>query len=267
MRALIDGDLLVYECSAVAEYPKDEPISDFDFVIEVFHNKLRDMLKAVDAEDFVMYLTGKGNFRDKIAVTKPYKGNRKGEKPFHYENLRAYIMSHSWAVMVEGMEADDALAINQTDDTIICSRDKDLRMVAGWHYGWESGQQGEFGPYQFSEHGELHLSENRKKLTGGGLMFFYSQLLTGDSTDNIPGLKGYGPAKAYDLLCDCEDEYELYSVVMVAYEEQHEDKFEEYMLEQGRLLWMVNQLNEDGSPVMWDLPMYVFIPSEGLTDV
>lgn len=267
MRALIDGDILVYECSAVAEYPKDEPISNFDFVIEVFHNKLRDILKAVDAEDFVMYLTGRNNFRSEIAVTKPYKGNRKGEKPFHYHNLRTYIMSHSWAVMVEGMEADDALAINQTEDTIICSRDKDLRMVAGWHYGWESGRQGEFGPHQYSKHGELHLSENRKKLTGGGLMFFYSQLLTGDSTDNIPGLKGYGPAKAYDLLCDCEDEYELFDVAMVAYEEQHGAKFEEYMLEQGILLWMVTELNEDGSPVMWNLPMYVWQQEEGLTDV
>ena len=267
MRALIDGDLLVYECSAVAEYPKDEPISNFDFVIEVFHNKLRDMLKAVDCTDYTMYLTGKGNFREQVAVTKPYKGNRKGEKPFHYNNLRAYIMSMPDSVMIEGMEADDALAINQTEDTIICSRDKDLRMVAGWHYGWESGQQGEFGPYQFTKHGELHLSENRKKLTGGGLMFFYSQLLTGDSTDNIPGLKGYGPAKSYDILCECKDEYELFDAVSVAYEDQHQDKFEEYMLEQGRLLWMVNQLNEDGSPVMWELPMYVWKPEEGLTDV
>ena len=89
-------------------------------------------------------------------------------------------------------------------------------------------------------------------------MFFYSQLLTGDSTDNIPGLKGYGPAKAYDLLCDCEDEYELFGVAKVQYEEQYGAKFEEYMLVQGRLLWMVNELNEDGSPVMWNLPMYVW---------
>jgi hypothetical protein len=267
MRALIDGDLLVYECSAVAEYPKDEPISNFDFVIEVFHNKLRDMLKAVDCTDYTMYLTGKNNFRNQIAVTKPYKGNRKGEKPFHYHNLRAYIMSLPDSVMIEGMEADDALAINQTEDTIICSRDKDLRMVAGWHYGWESGQQGEFGPFQFTKQGQLQLSENKKKLTGGGLMFFYSQLLTGDSTDNIPGLKGYGPAKAFDILCRCTDEYELFDAVSVVYEEQHQDKFEEYMLEQGRLLWMVNELNEDGSPVMWELPMYVWKPEEGLTDV
>jgi len=91
MKALIDGDVLLYECSAVAEM--EDEIKVFDFVKEVFDTKVRDIVAAVEADSYTLYVTGKGNFRFDIAVTKPYKGNRKAEKPWHYDNLRAYALA------------------------------------------------------------------------------------------------------------------------------------------------------------------------------
>ena len=253
MEALIDGDVLLYECAAVAEMEED--IKGFDFVKEVFDNKVRDIVAAVGADSYTLYITGKGNFRFDIAVTKPYKGNRKAEKPWHYANLREYTLSLPQAVLVEGMEADDAMSIEQGEDTVICTRDKDLRMVEGWHYGWESGAQAGFQLQQVDSFGALSITEGKKKkLRGTGMMFFYSQLLTGDTVDNILGLKRCGPVKAYDLLHECKTEEELFKAVQGAYEEKHGDEWRVHMLEMGRLLWMVRELDSEGEPVMWEIP-------------
>lgn len=196
MKALIDADMLLYECSAVAEYPKDEPIKGFDFVSTVFENKVKDICEAVGAEECLLYITGPGNFREALAVTAPYKGTRKQEKPFHYANLKNYIKAKANCVFVEGMEADDAMAIEQRNDmkrfdladprgdsprhyakTIICSRDKDLRMVNGWHYGWECGRQPEFRKTWVDDHtSDIILSKDKKTVKGTGIKFFYSQL-------------------------------------------------------------------------------------------
>ena len=256
MKALIDCDILLYECSAVAEYPKDEPMKSFDFVMEVFKGKIEEILQRTEAESYSLYITGANNFRYDVAVTKPYKGNRKQEKPFHYKNLKACVLAMPECIVTEGCEADDQICIDQTEDTVICTRDKDLRMAEGDHFGWESGFQGQFGPKYIDNHGYLDLSSNRKKISGGGMMFFYSQLLTGDSTDNIPGLKGYGPAITHELLKECKTEQELFEVVQWEYESVMKDKWQEYMLEQGRLLWMIRERDEDGGLVHWSIPTF-----------
>ncbi len=211
-------------------------------------------------QDPILYITGKGNFRDAIAVTKQYKGNRKKEKPFHYHNLKAYIKAAYDTRWQDGLEADDLLCIEQQSrlhlrDTIICSRDKDLRIQAGYHFSWEVGGQPRFGPAWVEELGILQLKRGGKKLFGTGMRFFYSQLLTGDSTDNIPGLGRYGPVKTFNALVACTTAAELNNVVCELYRERFGDKWMEAMTERGRLLWMVNQLHEDGNPVLWNIPM------------
>lgn len=255
MKALIDADVLLYECSAVAEYPKDEPMKSFDFVMEVFNSRVAEILQRTEADSYSLYVTGEGNFRFDVAKTKPYKGNRKQDKPYHYLNLKTCVLGMPESILVEGMEADDAMSIDQTDDTIICTRDKDLRMVEGNHFGWESGLQGQYGPRYIDKHGFLELTE-RKQLKGGGDMFFYSQMLTGDSVDNIPGLRGCGPAKAYKVLKDCKNEEELFEATQWEYEAQLKDDWQEYMLEQGQLLWMIREVDEEGNPVHWTIPQF-----------
>jgi hypothetical protein len=71
------------------------------------------------------------------------------------------------AVVVDGMEADDALAIEQTqynldmgeECSVICSRDKDLRQVPGYHYGWEAWNAPEYAMKWTDELGHLELIE------------------------------------------------------------------------------------------------------------
>lgn len=198
----------------------------------------------------------KPNFRDKVAKKKKYKGNRKTDKPIHWLNIIEYAKAQYDVVEAQGLEADDLLCIEQLKSepltTIICSRDKDLRICPGMHYGWECGRQREYGPRQVTELGELSLT--RSKLTGSGLMFFYSQIITGDTTDNIPGLPKGGPAMAHRILWECETEEEMFNAVAAEYERVYGDDWRDEMLEQGRLLWMCRELDENEEAIQWVLP-------------
>jgi hypothetical protein len=196
-----------------------------------------------------------------------------------------------------GLEVEEKDA--STLRTIICTIDKDLRMVPGWHYSWPVGDRiGEREPYFVSELGELQPKYHTdkflkngdpklKKLEGTGLTWFYCQLITGDSTDNIPGCPGAGPGKALEALHGLSNEEEMYQATLALYEAKYAQEattaFSEHtsigggvdhngtlvnyqldsyitewakkeLLEQAYLLWMVRELDKDGKPIMWEAP-------------
>jgi 5'-3' exonuclease len=273
MIPLLDGDILPYEIGFAAEWDKDRPTPGFDLVREMLINKIEEICEAVGASGPpVIYLSGKNNFREDIATKKGYKAQRPKDKPFHFENIRAYLIYVYNATVVDGYEADDALAMAQTEDTVICSRDKDLRQVPGWHYSWECGAQGELPLYKVDELGEFWTAKLPKELKGTGYKFFAAQCLLGDGVDNIPGLPGCGPVKVHDLLHDATSIQDLDNRVFSAFYEYYEEiaedvydllepdvELDQFILdyvhreleEQAQLVWMVRELGEGGKPVMW----------------
>jgi 5'-3' exonuclease len=86
-----------------------------------------------------------------------------------------------------------------------------------------------------------------------GEKFFYAQLIMGDPVDNIPGLPKHGPKAAFDILGNTQTREEAFKAVLEAYRAVYGDSAEAEMLEQGQLLWMVRELDEEGKPVMWQL--------------
>jgi hypothetical protein len=114
MRPLIDADILRYEVGACGQYTDDEGklvIRDFDFVGELLDQRILEICEGVfNTEPPILFLTSdptthrilhRGedleftpNFREAIATTKPYKGTRKTEKPYHYDNLTSYILGN-----------------------------------------------------------------------------------------------------------------------------------------------------------------------------
>lgn len=266
MQPLIDADILRYEVGFAAEYGwqstnenGEKEIPPFDYVAEMLDNRIANICAEVWAtEEPILFLTGKGNFRDSIAKRKGYKENRKSsKKPWHFNNITAYMLGMYNTIVSEGMEADDMLSIEQMSriklkDTIICSRDKDLKITPGLHFTWELGRQPSWGPKMVTDIGEINLKGT--KLTGNGKKFFYSQCLMGDTTDNILGLPKCGPVKAYKTLEGKESEIELFNAVLEEYRKVYGDNAEEELLEQGRLLWMVRELDSKGKPVMWEFP-------------
>lgn len=285
MQPLIDGDVLVYEIGFAAETGwkatinwegEDKcPPPPFDYVAELLNNRIAEICgKVMATEPPIIFLTGQGNFREKIAKKKAYKGNRdKLAKPWHYANLISYMRVAYNTIVVEGMEADDAMCIEQMKCvhhlegnplysgkvTIICTRDKDLRQCPGWHFGWELGNQPQFGPELVEGFGYIKLSEDNKKLTGVGDAFFYAQLIMGDPVDNIPGIPGKGAKAAFDIVGNTQTREEAEKAVVEAYRAFYGELWEQEMLEQAQLLWMVRELDEEGKPVMWDFSDYVQI--------
>lgn len=300
MKCLIDADILSYEISSCGQYYEPEDVArehlvvrDFDYVAGLLDQKIREIVAECNSdEEPTLYLTGDEhllkhtnrdakfkaeeikvftpNFRVDTAKAKPYKGTRKQEKPFHFHNLRAYMLSEYDCIVANGMEADDLICVHMTEyrkdtvwsggkpeDTsvICCTRDKDLRMCPGWHYGWKCGKQEQFGPEFVDELGYLEISSSSpRKIKGTGLKFFFSQLITGDTVDNIPGLPKRGPVFAYDLLSNCTSEGELRERVGHAYEQHHGEAYWNALREQVDLLWMIRELNEDGSLKFYEWP-------------
>lgn len=262
MKALIDGDIIRYEIGFAAETGwrsiegEDESLPPFDYVEALLHQRIDNIVALTGADEYKLFLTEGRTFRYDVAKTRAYKGQRKDNKPFHFDNLTTYITHCMPSEVVTKIEADDAIAIEHVrsnHQTIVCSRDKDLRQLPGWMYSWELGKQPSFGPEHISETGYLGLQNG--KLTGTGFAFFCSQLLTGDIADNIPGLPGVGPVAAYNILANCISERCLMDAVHENYFKKIGDDYGDYLLEQGRLLWLVRKLNHDGTPVMWELGM------------
>lgn len=262
MTPLIDGDILLYEIGFATQMKVDGEIvpATIDDVNKRVDDKIKEICASVyGTEPPIIYLTGKGNFRFEIAKRRAYKGNRKDIKPFHYAYIKAYLQAQWGAIVVDGMEADDALCIYQTKmlrerNTIICSRDKDLKQCPGFHYTWECGRQGSWGPAWVEPLGSLEL-RGPKKLTGTGSLFFYSQLLTGDSTDTYDGLPGCGPIGAEAILRGAESEREMYERVVEAYRGRFGDDAVEAVKEQAHLAYMIREVEEDGSIRHWSVPV------------
>ncbi len=223
---LVDGDIVAYRCAFKCndESEKTACYTTGSFLSDLISH----LYTLIDGEpDYKVYLTGKGNFRHEIAVTEPYKGNRKEkEKPVHLEAIRQYLIKDWNAVVSEGEEADDLIAIDATaiPDSIIVSLDKDFNQVPGKHYN-------------FNKQDLYDVSEDE------GLLFFYRQIIMGDKADNIVGVHGIGEKKSQKLLEDLS-EIEMYNKCIELLDS------EERVLENARLLWLRREPDQ-----LWEPPV------------
>jgi len=238
MRASVDGDIILY---SVAFAAKNDSLA---YACRSVRSAIESIMTTLNVEGADVYLTGKGNYRIEYGdVQYPYKGNRDKEKPDHFEGLSEYMTGTLGAIMVEGEEADDRMGIDGYAQThIICTLDKDLDMIPGWHYNFRKKELYMVNP----EDGER---------------FFYKQLLTGDSTDNIPGLfKRLGKKvtkKVWEPLDEMYEPAEMYAYVRGIYKQQaldivapvNDDDIDRWLLHQGRQLWIRRHEGE-----MWDAP-------------
>lgn len=348
--ALIDGDMIPYIVGYTTELEDamrayrsvaKAGIASFDYknpehfaalmaTVE-FNNKMQhanfiinEWVAMAEADSATIFMTtSENNYRNAIAFSKPYKGQRNSEKPPFFYEIKHYIATHHEAIIADGMEADDLMSIEQWrrhrsicgkeievgseahkvfSDSAICSGDKDLGIVPGWNVNPSTGVKrwvdvfGDLAPVwkskevktyeqwptikgepvdpslsSFAGSYDTFASGKNKgevkfkrvctgvgedqyidKLKGTGLKFFYSQLVTGDTVDNYPGIPGAGAKAAYELLDGCKTEAELYYAVLGKYKEKYGEATEvenyrggtalltplQLMIEQGRLAHM-----------------------------
>lgn len=229
MKALIDGDILTYRIGFTTQ--EEESWVAFARIDELILSILAD----TGAKEYKVFLTStdKSNFRYQIYPE--YKGNRKAPKPIHYEDIRKYLVEVHEAEIIYGEEADDALGYNQTEETIICSIDKDLLMIPGKHYNFVKK--------------ELYNISKQE-----GLYNFYWQLLNGDIGDNIPGCPGVGPKKIEKLIHSDMTEIELCTVCFDTYDAAYTKRglpnYRADMLRNGQLL----KIKQDKEELLWKFP-------------
>ncbi len=217
-KVLVDGDIFAYRAAFATE---DKSKKEANLTID---GLLQDSLEYCLGwpnypEDYEIFLTCSGyQFRHDIAKTHKYKGNRsKREKPRHLPSIREHMISDWGAVVSVEEEADDLIAIAATKnnfDCVVASIDKDMLQIPCWHYNHFKNVLTKVEPFE-------------------GNKFFYTQILTGDSADNIHGLSQVGPVKASNILKGLETEQDMWDAVLDAY-----DGAVDRVLENARLLWL-----------------------------
>lgn len=229
---LVDGDIIVYRVG----FSSDEV--EWDICKARVDKMLTDILTNTDSMVMYGYITtGANNFRNKVATTAPYKGNRPATKPVHYKAIREYLVDYHGFQNECEQEADDAIGIANAelnnwklslpgeDKVIIASIDKDLLMLPGYHYNIRSGALSSFT-----------VKEAKHR--------YYVSVLTGDRVDNIVGLRGIGPVKAnkilkdpYGYIRDCRQAYQEFDDAVT------DVLAEAHMVENMELLWIKQQDN------------------------
>jgi 5'-3' exonuclease len=217
---LIDGDIVAYRCAASA-------IDGTPLKVVVY--RMEDMLDriflSVQPTEYKIYLSGGDNYRKILDPT--YKANRKNIiPPVHLKDCREYLATKWKATITDGIEADDALGIeqcyhlnNENIDTVICSIDKDLLQIPGMHHNF------------------LH-ERNLLVTPLEGLQSFYRSLLIGDTSDNVKGVAGLGKVKSARIIDHLKTEEEMFEVVKVLYKDNTR------LVTNCNLLWIQRKENE-----------------------
>lgn len=187
MTLLIDADFLAYKTCAACEdeidYGDDLIVvtSKFSDVLEMFQRELTSIVQCMGLfDDVILFFSSPKNFRKKIYPA--YKGHRNRKKPCGYKRLLNWCADNYTTMVVDDLEADDAIGIYATDPIedgcghIICSPDKDMRQIPGLLYDLTNP-----------------VIEITKE---AGDRWHMIQTLSGDQTDGYAGAPGIGIKRA-----------------------------------------------------------------------
>jgi len=229
-------DLMAFSQEELEIVPGEVRLAPWRTCEEYIDTFIKNITKKAKCDSFELHLSGVDNFRKEVAITKPYKGNRSGERPYYYARVRKYLLEKYDALLSVNEEADDTLAIAQMadiDGTVICTVDKDLWMVTG-------------GKYDFKREETSYVTEY------DGFRAMQYQMLVGDLVDNIQGVPKVGKVTAHKVLDANEDIDDAWVEIAKAYKKAYGDDYKTVMVEMGRLLWMRREVGE-----MWNLPQII----------
>lgn len=267
MRLLIDGDIIARRaaCSADSKSGGDQGQGIANYNAK---SMLISIFKELDSTQHIMYLGTRGDrTQHRYKIYPQYKEHRKLiEYPKYLDGVRSYLQSEFDVEVVEGIEADDALSIEQYKNlvyhptaphpeelmdcgTCICSIDKDLLIVPGWNWNFVKKEK---------------VFQSRLE----GLKCFYKQIIEGDAADGVPrvrpkvNVKGKLALKKYnhdwiEEINKSKSEKEMLDIVRDCYytllykdKVYHQGDIDKDILWRGQLLMPLKKLGE-----LWEVPI------------
>lgn len=222
---ILDGDGPAYRAAATS--------ARLDTAVRKFQSAVLTELMMTGCSTASVHLTHRTshkNGRMHVLATKPYQGQRKGKsKPPLLELLRDTMMNReNWlpefdVTMHYEIEADDAMIIQAHQlgmDGVIWSDDKDLRCTPWLYYERDEGRVCSPEPHGFVT--EKFTPAGERKCLGQGPIFFWAQMLMGDSADHIAGIRtlngsSCGIAGAYNTLKSIKHRDEAANIVVDGY--------------------------------------------------
>jgi len=208
--ALVDADYIKYlVVDSVMKAQNNKEAYIYENMVHKFTKERIDhILNTVKAKGYLFCFSGPAEytFRSYIAFDKKYKGNRTYVPKYPQELLDKqevvkYIRERFPSLQFKDLEADDVLSMLQDEETFIWSKDKDLLQIPGTHF-------------DIKEERFLEVSK------ADAFSFLMTQMLTGDSVDNISGLKACGPVGAANLLTNINVKT-MGHTVLTAYMKNH----------------------------------------------
>jgi DNA polymerase-1 len=235
MNLYLDGDIIAYTAAASAEKPIDW--GDGFWTLHAFEDDVKyavdryvdNLLGDLEFDEVRVALSDTRNFRKGVASY--YKENRKDtRKPMLLQFAKDYMYEKYDGIIYPNLEADDVLGILVTSslNNVIWSADKDLKTCPGRHLINE----------EIVEIQEIEAD-----------YWFYTQVLTGDATDNYAGCPKVGPKTADKIL---QQEGEWWDLVVGAYTKA--GLGEEMALENARLARILHNGEYDletGEVTLW----------------
>ena len=214
----IDGDVLLYEVVYSTTSTMDcgdgwwQTVGDHHAAYQKFKARTLEVMEAAGCDQGIVCLSDHSNAIFRIGFYPDYKSNRKNKlssRPPHFVPLkrsllglsnegevanpildRCYSVDKGWATVVAmpTLEADDVISMLHLENPgVVATIDKDLYQLPGEHIHLETLQR----RYIDAKEGNRLLAQ---------------QCLSGDPTDNIPGVPGIGKVRAERLLADVLEE-------------------------------------------------------------
>jgi 5'-3' exonuclease len=228
MILLIDADSLVF---ASCYKPREEEGSFFENIEDVilkfdetFQRVVNELSELYDVTEVLVFNDSRGNFRK--LITKKYKANRTGQnKPPLLSEIHKHVTNTYKGIQGCGMETDDLVAAHWKSLSDIYGRDKVMIVSIDKDY------------LQFPA---LIYKYNRKEILDvskyDALKNFYTQMIVGDTADNVNYFKGKGIKFAQKYYEDCDTKFQFTKKLYTLFKEKYKSKAKEKYAECYHLL-------------------------------
>jgi len=240
--ALIDAELFLYRAAAAAQYEEEWAPDEWTYVCRhgearaTFQDHLAMVRDELPDHQICLCFGDRVSFR--YSLWPSYKANRKtNRKPAGYGALVEWAKDaasgRGWQVETfPEVEGDDVLGLLYGPGDVIVSDDKDMLTLPGRHL--RAGLLVDVSPVEADQ-------------------AFFTQVLTGDSSDNYPGCQGVGPVGAAKLLKGVTDPAEMWARVLAAFHKAgHSTQF---AITQARCARILRAGEYAGNgPILWTPP-------------